>query len=53
MLNNNQPTSRICCSAFYNFKVITLSGAAREGGVEACILECRPWRRLNTLYSDI
>jgi len=29
--------------------VITLSGAANG----ACAPECRPWRRINTLYSDI
>jgi len=35
-----------------NFKVITLSGAAgRQVGAYAP--ECRPWRRINKLYSVI
>jgi len=34
---------------FKNFKVITLSGAATKASTPVY----RPWRRINTLYSDI
>jgi len=38
---------------FQNFKVITLSGAARGGQVGACAPGRRPWKYINTLDSDI
>jgi len=48
-LIGNQPTSRIRCSVFLNFKVITSSMAQQ---VRACVPERRPcWRRINILYS--
>jgi len=50
--NGNQQTSRIRCSMFWNFKVITLSSAAR-GAMRPRVQGCRPWRHINTLYSDI
>jgi len=55
ILNGNQPTSRIRCGVFKNFKVITLSGAAGGGirpGVQA--LETHQhtlFRHLKTSFS--
>jgi len=49
---NRHTISRIHFSVFKNFKVFTLNGAAREK-VRACAPERRPWRCINTLYSEI